>query len=144
MAHDTLCYDDLTVRENLRFAARAAGNDASSADDHLSRVGLDAQAAVTHQKLSAGQRRRLALAVALTGHPELLLLDEPHAGLDPDGRAVLDGIVRAAPDHGTTVIIASHETERVRSLADREVRVVGGRAHPVAAAPTGDAPGPRP
>lgn len=132
MGHDTLCYDDLTVRENLRFAARATGDDASSADEQLVRLGLEKQAGVTHQKLSAGQRRRLALAVALSGRPELLLLDEPHAGLDPDGRGVLDGIVRSAPDDGMTVIIASHETERVRSLADREVRIVGGRAHPVA------------
>lgn len=146
MAHDTLCYDDLTVRENLRFASRAAGHDATSAEELLARVGLEKQAGVTHQKLSAGQRRRLALAVALTGDPELLLLDEPHAGLDPDGRGVLDDVVRSAPDVGTTVIIASHETERVRSLADREVRVVGGRAHPVDTAAidtatTADAPG---
>ncbi|MCZ7530286.1 MAG: heme ABC exporter ATP-binding protein CcmA [Acidimicrobiia bacterium] len=128
MGHDTLCYDDLTVRENLRFATRSAGATAATADDVLTRVGLEEQADVAHQRLSAGQCRRLSLAVALSRSPDLLLLDEPHAGLDPAGRSMLDSVISEAPSAGTTVIVASHETERVRSLADREVRIVGGRA----------------
>jgi len=81
-----------------------------------------------HRRLSAGQRRRLALAVAWSRDPRLLLLDEPHAGLDADGRAVLDEIVRAAPAEGRTVLIASHELDRVRALADREVVLTAGQA----------------
>ena len=97
VGHETFCYDDLTVRENLRFAAKAVRKPVEAADAALERVGLLAQAGVEHARLSAGQRRRLALAVALAREPRLLLLDEPHAGLDAEGREVLDAVVRAAP-----------------------------------------------
>ena len=76
---------------------------------------------MVHRRLSAGQRRRLALAVALARDPRLLLLDEPHAGLDAEGREVLDDVVAAAPAEDRTVLLASHELELARALADREV-----------------------
>jgi heme ABC exporter ATP-binding subunit CcmA len=129
LGHDTGCYDDLTVHENLRFAVRAAGGDASASDIGLERVGLTAQADLVHGRLSAGQRRRLALAVVLARDPRLLLLDEPHAGRDAAGRAVLDAVVAAAPDEDRTVILASHELDRTRALAGREVVLAGGVAH---------------
>lgn len=134
VGHDTACYDDLSVRENLVFAARAAGRGADTAEAVMGRLGLDGIADVVHARLSAGQRRRLALAVALGRDPELLLLDEPHAGLDEGGREVLDDLLRSARDEGRTVVLASHELERARALADREVEVRGGRAYPVGAA----------
>jgi heme ABC exporter ATP-binding subunit CcmA len=129
VGHETFCYDDLTVRENLRFAARAAGGDGADADTALERLGLTRQADVVHRRLSMGQRRRLAVAVALSHDPRLLLLDEPHAGLDADGREVLDAVVRAAPSEGRTVLLASHELEHVRGLATREVVITAGQAH---------------
>jgi ABC-type multidrug transport system ATPase subunit len=64
--------------------------------------------------------------VALARDPRLLLLDEPHAGLDAEGRAVLDTVVASAADEDRTVILASHELDRTRSLADREVVLAGG------------------
>lgn len=128
LGHETGCYDDLTVRENLRFAARAAGGDTGTSDAALERLGLTAQAGVTHGRLSAGQRKRLALAVTLARDPRLLLLDEPHAGLDATGRAVLDTIVASAADESRTVVIASHELDRTRALAGREVVLAGGVA----------------
>jgi heme ABC exporter ATP-binding subunit CcmA len=128
VGHDTFCYDDLTTRENLRFAARASGKDAATADAALERLSLTRQADVTHGRLSAGQRRRLALAVALARDPHLLLLDEPHAGLDAEGRVLLDEIVASAPGEKRTVLLASHELDLTRALATREVVVVGGRA----------------
>jgi heme ABC exporter ATP-binding subunit CcmA len=127
VGHETFCYDDLTARENLRFAARASGGSGAAADDALERVGLAGAADVLHRRLSAGQRRRLALGVALARRPRLLLLDEPHAGLDTDGRAVLDELVRAAPGEGRSVLIASHELEHARHLAAREVTLTSGR-----------------
>jgi heme ABC exporter ATP-binding subunit CcmA len=127
VAHETFCYDDLTVAENARFAARAAGRAPEDADEAVAAVGLDRVAGVTHGRLSQGQRRRLALALALARRPRLLLLDEPHAGLDDEGRAVLEQVVRRAPGEGRTVIIASHELELARGLATREVQMVGGR-----------------
>jgi heme ABC exporter ATP-binding subunit CcmA len=129
VGHETFCYDDLTVRENLRFAARAAERDDADADAALERLGLTGQADVVHRRLSMGQRRRLAVAVALSRDPRLLLLDEPHAGLDADGRELLDEVVRAAPGEGRTVLLASHELEHSRALAHREVVITAGQAH---------------
>ena len=128
VGHETFCYDDLTARENLRFAARSTGASAEAADAALERVGLERCAAVSHARLSAGQRRRLALGVALAREPRLLLLDEPHAGLDTDGRAVLDAVLEAAAGEDLTVLIASHELDRTRSLASREVVLTAGQA----------------
>jgi len=136
VGHETFCYDDLTVRENLRFAARAAAREASDADAALERLGLAPQADVVHGRLSMGQRRRLAVAVALSRDPRLLLLDEPHAGLDAEAREFLDDVVRAAPAEARTVLLASHELDHARGLATREVVITAGQAHlgPVEAA----------
>ncbi|MGZ6993680.1 MAG: heme ABC exporter ATP-binding protein CcmA [Acidimicrobiia bacterium] len=128
VGHETFCYDDLTVRENLRFVAQASGGNGEDAEPTIERLGLGEVADLTHRKLSAGQRRRLALGGALVRNPQLLLLDEPHAGLDADGRDVLHEIVAAAPDEGRTVLMASHELDLARALATREVRVDSGRA----------------
>jgi heme ABC exporter ATP-binding subunit CcmA len=138
VGHETFCYDDLTVRENLVFTARASGRSVAVADAALERLGLAPQRDVVHRRLSAGQRRRLALAVALARDPALLLLDEPHAGLDQDGRVVLDELLRAARTDGRAVLLASHELGHVRPLADREVELVAGRtvATPAAAPAT--------
>jgi heme ABC exporter ATP-binding subunit CcmA len=128
VGHETFCYDDLTVRENLRFFTRAAGRDVEPAST-IDRLGLGPVADTTHRRLSAGQRRRLALGVALVRDPRLLLLDEPHAGLDADGRDVLHEMVAAAPAEGRTVLMASHELDLARTLATREVRVDAGQTH---------------
>jgi heme ABC exporter ATP-binding subunit CcmA len=130
VGHETFCYDDLTVRENLVFTARASGRPVDAADTALERLGLAAVRDVAHRRLSAGQRRRVALAVALARDPRLLLLDEPHAGLDEEGRATLDEIVSSASAQGRTVVLASHELEHARPLADREVALVAGRTIP--------------
>jgi heme ABC exporter ATP-binding subunit CcmA len=131
VGHETFCYDDLTVQENIRFVARSTGHGIADADEALERVGLQRVAKVAHGRLSQGQRRRLSLANALARKPRLLLLDEPHAGLDEHGRAVLEEVVRAAAADDCTVMLASHELDLARRLATREVRVVGGQVHPV-------------
>jgi heme ABC exporter ATP-binding subunit CcmA len=141
VGHETFCYDDLTVAENVRFVARSTGHSTGDADAALERVGLQRVANVAHGRLSQGQRRRLSLANALARKPSLLLLDEPHAGLDEQGRAVLEEVVNAAPADGCTVMMASHELELARRLATREVRIVAGQVHAV---PTPKAPPPAP
>ena len=128
VGHDSGCYDDLTVRENLSFASRAAGAPTDAADRALDRFGLAPLATTLHGRLSAGQRRRLSVAIALARDPRLLLLDEPHAGLDAEGRAVLDAVLRDAPAEERTVIVASHELDRTRALASREVVLTTGQA----------------
>ena len=129
VGHDTACYDDLNVRENVRFAARAAGRTVAEADAALERFALERVAPVAHGRLSQGQRRRVGLAIAVARDPKLMLLDEPHAGLDEQGRVLLDDLVRAAPGEGRTVLLASHELHRARPLATREVRIAAGQVH---------------
>jgi ABC-type multidrug transport system ATPase subunit len=133
VGHETFCYDDLTVAENVRFVARSTGHSTADADDAIERVGLQRVAGVAHGRLSQGQRRRLSLANALARKPRLLLLDEPHAGLDEHGRKVLEEVVRSAPGEDRTVMLASHELALARSLATREVRLVAGQVHVVPA-----------
>ena len=136
VGHETFGYDDLTVTENVRFAARAAGHSRADADAAVERVGLTRSAEVTHARLSQGQRRRVSLAIALARAPKLLLLDEPHAGLDEHGRAILEAIVRESVAAGCAVLLASHELELARRLASREVRLVGGQVQVPAQAAT--------
>jgi heme ABC exporter ATP-binding subunit CcmA len=148
LGHAPGCYDDLSVRENLRFWARAGGQPAGQAERVMEELGLARVAGVAFGRLSAGQQRRTALAAALARRPRLLLLDEPHAGLDAAGRELLDGLLRASAAEGRTVLLASHELDRARSLADREVTIVSGQmrlpgpASPGPAPPDSTAPGP--
>ncbi len=131
LGHATSLYDDLTVEENVRFWA-AAGGDGSGAgaraDEAMGMLGVgDRLRTVRVAGLSAGQRRRTAIAVVVARRPQLWLLDEPHAGLDADGRDWGDGLVRHAVDQGATAMVASHEHDRVDALATRVVSVVGGQ-----------------
>jgi heme ABC exporter ATP-binding subunit CcmA len=134
VGHESGCYDDLTVRENVVFASRTCTPSPATMDHALHALGLTPLADVLHRRLSAGQRRRLAIAIAIARAPRLLLLDEPHAGLDADGRAILDDVLRDLVGEGCTVLLASHELERSRSLAQREVLLESGRAASVMAA----------
>jgi heme ABC exporter ATP-binding subunit CcmA len=128
LGHSTFLYDDLSVEENLRFALMASHQPIERVAGAIDRLGLDGRLATTQvSKLSAGQRRRCALAVLLARAPRLWLLDEPHAGLDPDGRELVDDLIREARVAGVTVVLASHDLERIAPIADRVVEVVGGR-----------------
>ena len=128
LGHATFLYDDLTVADNLTFSARAAGSDASSAAAAMTRLGLDGRLRdVPTGRLSAGQRRRVAVAAVVARRPDLWLLDEPHAGLDAAGRNLLDELVREAAEAGATVLLASHELDRAAALATRTVTMAGGQ-----------------
>jgi heme ABC exporter ATP-binding subunit CcmA len=128
LGHSAALYDDLTVVENVRFAVRAAGASLTPVDAVLERLELGGRVRRTPVgRLSAGQRRRVALAVLVARRPELWLLDEPHAGLDSAARSVLGEIITEAVADGATVLLASHEPEESWPLADRVVSLVGGR-----------------
>ena len=128
LGHAGSLYDDLTVEDNVRFVVRAAGGEPAAVADSLSRLGVDGRLRTTSVgRLSAGQRRRVAIAALVARTPALWLLDEPHAGLDADGRDLLDGLVRAAATAGATVLLASHEADRAGALAGRTVIMAGGR-----------------
>jgi ABC-type multidrug transport system ATPase subunit len=122
-------YDELTVADNIRFWTRAARADLSDATAAMARLGLDGRLqSVAVGRLSAGQRRRTSLACLLARRPELWLLDEPHAGLDKEGRDIVDSLVRDATAAGATVILSSHELDRSMELADEIVTLGGGIA----------------
>jgi heme ABC exporter ATP-binding subunit CcmA len=123
-------YDDLTVEDNVRFSVRAAGGDAAAVPSAIARLELDGRLrSVDAGRLSAGQRRRVALAALVARRPPLWLLDEPHAGLDAAGRDLVDDLVREAVGAGSTVVLASHELDRAAPLATRSLTVVGGQVH---------------
>jgi len=127
LSHTDGLYADLTVEDNVRFWARAAGATAAESAAAVARCGLDGRlASVPAARLSAGQRRRTALAALLARRPELWLLDEPHAGLDRAGRDLVDRLVRDAAAAGATVLFASHELDRAEGLATRIVTIAGG------------------
>lgn len=128
LGHRNGLYTDLTVAENVAFWGATVDASEDEVAGSMRRMGIDGRLAdVTVRKLSAGQKRRTALACLVARRAELWLLDEPHAGLDAAGRDELDAILRQAVGSGATVLVASHELERAGSLADRFVDVVGGR-----------------
>jgi ABC-type transport system involved in cytochrome c biogenesis ATPase subunit len=134
LGHSTGLYEDLTVAENVRFWARAAGLGAEPSVERvvgaLQRLGLDdGLLDLPVHRLSAGQRRRTSLAALVVRRPELWLLDEPHAGLDQAGRNVVDELIGDAVAAGGTVVVSSHELERVRLLSPRVVTLAGGTVH---------------
>jgi heme ABC exporter ATP-binding subunit CcmA len=137
LGHAAPLYDDLSAAENVRFAARALGLPVAGADEALERLGLTGRLRTTAAgRLSAGQRRRVALAGLLVRRPALWLLDEPHAGLDAATRALLGELIGEAVAGGASVLLSSHEPQLSVPLADRVVSMGGGRV-------TGEEPGGR-
>ena len=88
-------------------------------NDLLRELGIHDFAKQRYGTLSAGQKRRLHLALALTGDPDILVLDEPTAGLDVEGRAALHGLLRRLKSQGKTLVLASHDMAEVEQLCDR-------------------------
>ncbi len=127
LGHATFLYDDLTVAEQVGFSARAFHRPRAAADQAVARLGLERRAAVPVARLSAGQRRRVAIACVLARDAELWLLDEPHAGLDAAHRDVVDELIRERVATGGTVVLASHELDRARAVSTRSFAIAGGR-----------------
>jgi heme ABC exporter ATP-binding subunit CcmA len=128
LGHSNGLYTDLTVDENVTFWGATVSATPDETGAALERMGLGGRlGGVPVRKLSAGQRRRTALACLIARRAELWLLDEPHAGLDAAGRDELDTVLRAATVVGATMIVASHEIDRAGALATRVVEVVGGQ-----------------
>jgi heme ABC exporter ATP-binding subunit CcmA len=134
IGHNNGLYADLTVTENVRFWGRTVGATDGEVDAALHRMGLSGRLAhLPVSRLSAGQKRRTALAGLVARRAELWLLDEPHAGLDAAGRDELDQVLKLAATAGATVMVASHELERAGQLATRQLEVVAGQVHELGA-----------
>ncbi|BDZ39466.1 ABC transporter ATP-binding protein [Microbacterium suwonense] len=121
-------YDDLTVRENLRYFASVLGAPRGDVDRVIAEVGLTTHANQSVDALSGGQLNRVSLAVALLGSPELVVLDEPTVGLDPVLRAELWALFRRIADGGTTMLVSSHVMDEAlrcdRLLLMRDGRII--------------------
>lgn len=128
LGHRNGLYTDLTVAENVTFWGATVGATTDEVEGAMERLAVGGRLRdLPVRSLSAGQRRRTALACLVARRAELWLLDEPHAGLDAAGRDELDTVLRQAVASGATVMVASHELERAGGLADRIVDVVGGQ-----------------
>lgn len=120
-------YDRLTGRKHLEYAISLKRAD-DTVDDLLDRVGLDVSAADRIVGgYSKGMMQRLALAIALVGDPELLILDEPSSGLDPNGVRLVREIAQDHADRGKTVFFSSHILSQVEAVCDRVAILNRGR-----------------
>ncbi|MET1008641.1 MAG: ATP-binding cassette domain-containing protein [Gaiellaceae bacterium] len=116
-----------TGRDHLRVLARGAGVPQSRVDEVLALVDLTGAAERRAGGYSLGMRQRLGLAAALLGAPELLVLDEPANGLDPEGVRWLRDSLRAFAMQGGTVLVSSHHLAEVAQTVDRVVIIDRGR-----------------
>ncbi|MDP9133827.1 MAG: ATP-binding cassette domain-containing protein [Actinomycetota bacterium] len=115
-------------REALAVSAQTMGVPAQRVDTLLELVGLDKTAARRQVgRYSLGMRQRLGFAHALLGDPEVLILDEPANGLDPEGMRWMRGLLRGFADRGGTVLLSSHLLAEVEAVADRMMIIGGGQ-----------------
>jgi ABC-2 type transport system ATP-binding protein len=119
-------YPRVTVREAVEHFAKAYPHPRDPTDT-IALVGLEEKADARTKDLSGGQRRRLDLALALIGDPELVFLDEPTTGFDPAARRTAWGVVRQLRYLGKTVVLTTHYLDEAQALADRVAIVKDGR-----------------
>src|SRR6516165_12264904 len=110
--------DKETVRE-LLTVFRSFYRSGLTADQAIARVSLESKANALIEQLSGGQQQRLAVAIALVGDPELLFLDEPTTGVDPQSRRQLWQVIRDLRDRGRTVVLTTHYMDEAERLCDR-------------------------
>ncbi|WP_127792287.1 ABC transporter ATP-binding protein [Agromyces sp. LHK192] len=115
-----------TVREQLRHFAGFYPHP-RDVDEVIASVGLEQQAGTRISKLSGGQRRRVDVALGIVGRPELLFLDEPTTGFDPEARREFWGLVRGLKTEGTTIVLTTHYLDEAAQLGDRAGVIIGGK-----------------
>jgi heme exporter protein A len=129
LSHRTLLYDDLTAEQNLWFYAQMYDLDDGAAriDDLLKRVGLVVRRHDLVRTFSRGMQQRLSVARAVLHGPQLLLLDEPYTGLDPNAAQVLTDLLAGLAGEGCTVLLTTHNLERGLATGQRAMVLVRGR-----------------
>lgn len=120
-------YENLTARENLLVRTTLLGVGEGRIDEALAAVELADTGKKRAGQFSLGMKQRLGIALALVGHPRLLVLDEPTNGLDPVGIQELRALIRSFPARGITVVLSSHILGEVEHVADFVGIIVGGR-----------------
>ena len=111
-----------TIEQYARFHAEPR-----DPDELVELLGLGSVATTPFRRLSGGERQRLGFALALVGRPEVLILDEPTAGMDPEARAVVRAVIAGQRTAGVAILLTSHDLTDVERLADRIVVLVAGR-----------------
>jgi ABC-type multidrug transport system ATPase subunit len=137
LGHACHLFDELTPIENVALAARLARRDEALAIDLLGRLGVAPWGARRVGGLSAGTRRRVGLARVLATEPDVLLIDEPFAGLDRAAADLVGLALTEARDVGTTVVISTHDDTRSRLIATTGVWLDAGRLRPTASRANG-------
>lgn len=127
IGHVPALYPELSLRENIMFAAKVTGHPESDADRVLDEVGLANAADRRVTECSHGMARRAEFARVMMLEPRLLLLDEPHAALDPTAVDLVGHVAASVVDRGGAVIVVSHDLDRAANLIGRSQRVEGGR-----------------
>ncbi len=117
---------NVTVREQLRHFASFYPNP-RDVEETIAAVGLEAKAGTLIRKLSGGQRRRVDVALGVIGRPELLFLDEPTTGFDPEARHQFWDLIRSLKAEGTTILLTTHYLDEAAQLGDRAGVIAGGR-----------------
>jgi ABC-2 type transport system ATP-binding protein len=125
-------FDNLRVGEVVRHFARYYPG-ADDPDEVVERVGLGAKSRALTHTLSGGQKRRLDVALGIIGRPELLFLDEPTTGFDPEARRDFWSLIRDLANGGTTILLTTHYLGEAEELADRVGVIAAGRMVAVAA-----------
>jgi ABC-2 type transport system ATP-binding protein len=116
---------EATVRETVRHFA-GYYPDAKDPDEVIEQVGLTDKAGKRIRQLSGGQRRRVDVALGVIGNPELLFLDEPTTGFDPEARRQFWELIGGLAHNGTTIVLTTHYLDEAEALADRVAVVAGG------------------
>lgn len=124
--HEPGLYPELTLGENLRLTARLAGRPVAAADAALAAVGLAGAAHRRADHSSNGMQRRVDLARLLLLGPDLVLLDEAHAGLDAAAEEIIDEVLARTRGRGGGALLVSHDTARLARQVDRVVRIEAG------------------
>ncbi len=127
LSHYSYLYEALTARENLQVTADHLGIRRDGIMDLLERVTLGSRADDPVATFSAGMRKRLSFARVLMQEPRIVLLDEPYGQLDPAGFALVDDVVQELKSRGVTVLMATHQVERVAKFADQTIMLDAGR-----------------
>jgi len=129
LSHHTLLYDDLTAEQNLNFYASMYDLDDASARiaDLLEQVGLTARRRDLVRTFSRGMQQRLSVARAVLHRPQVLLLDEPYTGLDPNASQALTDLLTTLAGEGCTILLTTHNLERGLAVGKRVVVLTQGR-----------------